>query len=223
MYPVIETSTGGSQTSATTSHTINVPSGLTSGDLILVFFLSTGNNTHTPPSGYSTLFSTFDADSSVKSSVWYKISDGSETATTATTDFSLKSVHTTLRVSGVDTATSLSASSVNGVLSSAPNPPSVTASWGSDTNLYLAIGQWTGFGITVSSPPTGYASVRSDHMEGGASSDLDNGIYYKEATSSSEDPSAFSMSTSAEINVFTLAIKPAAASSPAFVPFAVFL
>ncbi len=186
-----------------------MPSGLTAGDLIVVDFATSGGDAHNAPSGFSTLFSTHDSDSNVRSTVWYKISTGSESGITATTATSSKSVHTTLRVSGVDATTPLVASSVNGVISSSPNPTAVTATWGVDTNLYLAVGNWIGFGITVSSPPTGYSIVRADHMEGGAGSDIDTAIYYKEATSSSDDPSAFSMSSSVEINVFTLAIQPA--------------
>jgi len=197
-----------------TSHPLDLPANIASGDLLLalVLFHSNGNSgSITLPGGWTQLGSTATVNESggavAMAFVMYRWADGSEGSTaTVTTSAVHQKKYWIGRITGADTGTDpeMSAPGVGNQFTT-PNPSSLAPSWGAADNLWLAtafVSKASG-SFSGASVPSGYTAVH----------DEDNGSYYLVVTSldlnaSSEDPGAF---TGAGAFVApTLAVKPGA-------------
>ncbi|MGI9293521.1 MAG: hypothetical protein ACR2PS_06015, partial [Pseudomonadales bacterium] len=100
--PTVATRNFSGNTTNTTSHSVSLPSGLTSGDLLIVCFTcdSTGE-TITDPTGWTLITGTNLSAQGITSKAWYRVSDGGEGATlTVTTAGSEQSSHVSYRITG---------------------------------------------------------------------------------------------------------------------------
>jgi len=198
-FPTVAAVNGGYDGTGT-SHTVNLPSGIASGDLLLVFFNSESNPTITFPDGWYNLFQA-SYSTNVTFGAWYRIADGTEGSTiTVTTSTSQSTDHTSYRITSYS-GTPTVGTAVTGI-GTTPNPPSLTPSWGAkDILWFAAVGYWGSFNI--SAYPTNYTNGRKDGLN------LCLGTARRELNAASEDPGTFTLTGSALWVANTVAIAPA--------------
>jgi hypothetical protein len=196
---------GGSDTTGT-SHTVYLPSNISSGNLLLVFFSIYVSSvpTITFPGGwtqlYNTTYSTY-----VRSGAWYRVADGTEGATiTVTTSTNASSAHTSYlltQYSGTPEGAAATGSSA------APDPPNLTPSWGAKDTLWFAVCGTGAFGGSVTSYPTNYADGKLYLYTSGG-----NATAIRQLNAASENPGAFTLSSSAFWVAGTVAIQSTSSS-----------
>jgi hypothetical protein len=197
-YPSVAATNGGTTSPSTYNHTVNLPSGIASGNLLIALFGTTSAATPTFPAGWSQLFFT-----SNTFSAWYKIANGTEGASiTVTTSSSVQSAHITYRITGYsgtpEVGTSATGSSAN------PDPPNLSPSWGAANTLWIACEGITG-PYTVSSYPTNYSSGLNYYFGGGGPS---VGAAQRNLNASSENPGTFTLGSSSTWVANTIAVAP---------------
>jgi hypothetical protein len=209
----IESTATYSLDSQSASHAVTLPTGVSAGDLLLMFFLKhQSGDTITTPTGW-TLLQSFVAGGNKDAAIFAKIATGSEGSTaTVTISNAQRAVAVTLLVNGhaggltsADIAVSTENEQSNTL---APDPPSLTPSWGSAENLWVAAGFCNSGTFTFGSYPSGYAlginTIQVSGTNGGGIS-----VACKLATGTSEDPGGFTISSSSrDWSTFTLAIRP---------------
>lgn len=208
-YPTVETTATSEENSATNSHTVDLPSGIQSGDLLLVVFSTFDSAVHTmtwPPTDWT------DLDSSSGSvtrhtCTAYRVADGGEGASiTVSTSGTVWSAHQTFRISGY-TGTPEASRDNSYPGGTNPDPPSLSPSWGAALTLWIA-----GFGGTdttttaVSSYPSNYSN--GAYAEGGVGSYWASvGTARRLCYASSENPGTYTMSDSIDSMAFTIAVQ----------------
>lgn len=196
---------------AATNKSCNLPSGIQSGNLLLLWIRSNGADTHTTPSGWSDLVKNNTADASDDTtSLFYKIASGSEGSTvTVNGTASLKFSSLSWRVTGAHQTTAPNVATATGT-SSTPDPPSLTPSGGTKDYLWIAI-----YGIegtsTLSSYPANYSSNQITVATSGstAATNSRSGAAARQLNASSENPGTFTASASEDWTAVTVAVYPA--------------
>jgi hypothetical protein len=94
--------------------------------------------------------------------------------------------------------------------STAPNPPSLTPSWGAADTLWLAVTGWSEGTITASAFPTNYTNTGQNGTGVAGSEGVSIGWGFRELNAASEDPGTFTLGSAANWVAFTIAIRPAA-------------
>jgi hypothetical protein len=157
-YPVIkQVATSNSAGVAVTSHPVRLGQTPTVNDLLIVAFTSIDDNGVTWPSGWTQLSTTV-TGAGTRLSIRYKVNateTGSITLTTAASSVSASlaiviSAGTYIQVPEVGTAATGT---------TAPNPPSLTASWGVADNLWIVFGGSDGAGTLTY--PAGFVRNRT--------------------------------------------------------------
>lgn len=194
--PVLETSASSTINSAGTSHSVTMPSGITAGDIIIVFasFNVATGNVSDPGGGWNYEENTYGSNTAV---MLWKVATGSDTLTITTTS-SATSAHVAFRISG---GTTVSSTGALGPGVSASDPPNHDA--GVVRNyLWLAAAHTNTADLTGS--PSGYSTIVKAR-ETGNSRTVGGGTRANRA--SSEDPGTFSSATDNNY-VRTVAIHP---------------
>jgi hypothetical protein len=113
-----------------TTHTVNLPADISSGDLLLVFFATDGDISFSNLNGFTELFSV-DNGTACSLSVLYKNASGSEgSSVDFVTNESEQSAHISWRVTGHDSGQAPEVSSGATNTSTTPDPDSLTPSGG---------------------------------------------------------------------------------------------
>ena len=146
MSVVVEATTTSLDITQTTSHTVSLPTGVTEGDLLIIFF--SGSNypqgSVTVPTGWTPLVDETSDENDITGhygGVWYRTATGTEGSTVSVTSSALKrSAHHAYRISGhdPDTAPEVAYTVDDGEVITTPSAPQLTPSWGSAENLWLA-------------------------------------------------------------------------------------
>lgn len=198
--PIVQgRSTGASAAVNTTTHPITMPTGIQAGELLLIVFSSdTAPDTRIESGEWVKLDQATNL-SIVHGSIFYKIAQGSDTAT-VTTPSAEQSTHVVYRISGAGIPYSASAngSSINS------NPPNLNTG---TTRNYLWIATRSGDAQVVATvAPFNYTNMQTVTAAGidGAST---NTAEYTHIDSS-EDPGTFTSATEQWVS-FTIAIPPA--------------
>ena len=200
---------------AGTSHTLNLPTGIASGDLLMVFFdYAVISNTITFPGGWTTL-TTASIENAVGSTeglaTAYRIASGSEgSSITVTTSVSTRANHQSIRITAHDSSTAPEA--VAGTVNNAtPDPPALTPTGGAQDYLWIAVGARSRASTTadLSAAPTNYSNLTTSANSGTGSAFSTGGIAKRQLNASSEDPGTFtSTDTTAESCDATIAVYP---------------
>jgi len=155
-FPTVNSTNTSQINSNTGSHTVSLPGTVNAGELLLVFFATDGDNTTTfPPVVWNKIFSV-DNSTDAHLSIAYKIADGTEGGTTisVTTTSSERSSHASYAIQSHGSSTNTPEQSTgNTGASNSADPDSVTASWGSDDNLFIAVAGGDGNSSGVSAYP----------------------------------------------------------------------
>lgn len=154
-FPVVEGITK-SFTNAGSSFTATFPSGVEVGDLLVIQtnIISDANLTFTLPTGWTRVHPKRELGFISEYDVIYKVADGTE-GSSVTLSYNSAGAHTHVcfRISGASGVIEGSSATTSGSL---VNPPSHTASWGADKNLWLALGLGHSSSFSFTAAPTGY-------------------------------------------------------------------
>lgn len=207
-FPSIATSATFGPTVAATSHAVTMPSGVASGDLLVMLVTADGGPTLSA-TGWTVLFQEpIVADTC---GVLYRIADGTE-GSTQNLDCSVSEAVSviTLRIIDWHGTTPPEVGTRGTGNSTAPNAPSLSPSWGAEDTLWLAVAHWQN-AANVSAYPSSYTS--GTFVSGTGATDGSVAYASRQLNASSEDPGAFTISTSRAWECETIAIRPAAGSA----------
>lgn len=138
--------------------------------------------------------------------VAYLIAAGGETSETVTTSLNNQFSAIACRITGWHGTTPPEISTGASGGGSTPNPDAVTASWGSDDNLYMVLLAWSN--NTLSSYPTSYADNQTSNT---AISQAHCALATRNLAASSDDPGTWTIAWWESYWTGTVVIRPAAA------------
>ena len=202
-FPQIAATNISTEASAATSHDISLPASISAGDLLIVFIATDGSNTFSWPEGWTELCESNILH--VSMAVAYRAADGNEGATVVSTSTnSEKSSHAAYRITGYDGVQEVSAVATG--QSTAPNPASLTPSWGSADTLWIAVAAYDATSFTMGYP---YADNNLwQKTMGGGTGDCGIAVCSDELTQVSADPGAFTLNASEQWSAYTIAVSP---------------
>lgn len=211
-FPTPESTTTTAFASAATSHAADMPAAVNSGDvLVAVVALQVGAGSVTTPSGWTKLGE--DTGNAVLA-MFAKAADGTEGGTTV--DFVSAQARTgaihVIRATGWHGTVSggAEAGTIATGTSNAPNPGSLTPSWGSDDTLWIACASAIDDDATYTAAPTGYGNLASTVSGAGTNAGASCGTATRENATTTEDPAAFTLSESEGWAAAVVGIRPAA-------------
>lgn len=182
------------------SAAISLPASIASGDLLIAVCGSFDDRTHTWPAGWTELY---DADTgNIAGSAAYRVADGSEGATVTVTFGSGNTVssHMTFRITGHQGTPECGTAA--GGNSTSPDPPSLNPSgWDVAKTLWIAVGS-ARTTSAASAAPTNYSNLLT--VSSGSNTSF---AARRELEAASDDPSAFTISSSVEWQTQLIAIR----------------
>lgn len=206
--PAVAATNTSATAAASTSHTVNLPTGIARDDLLVVFF-----GTVTSANAVGQAVTDWTRIQPGGRIIFYtRVADGSEGSTLAvTTDISTKAAHASYRVTGQHASTApVKANSVT-TTDAAPDPPNLAPVGGSADYLWIVFGCNDGT-ATVSTWPTGYTADQLNPASGGSGASGTKCVTFvanKPATASSDNPAAMVITASQLWTVTTMAVYPA--------------
>ena len=184
-YPVVEsTALYTSSGTAVTTAPVTMPSNIITGDLLIMVLKVGSTGTATTPSGWTLLSS---RSSTGNSYIYYKISDGTENNYTNVTISTVHASAITYRISNYEGTpeASFAATNVN-------DPPSLTTSWSSTKNLFIAACTTRQSNNAFTAAPTGYSNLLTiGDPSTGTTTHVRLATAVKEANAATDDPAAF--------------------------------
>lgn len=213
-FPTVQTTNTGANSTAGTSHPISMPSGITAGDLLIIFFtdsLGTGS-TNSFSGGFSTL-PKGDNGTIVGSQIAYKTAAGGDTCTVTTTG-TTKSAHQSYRISGWHGTTIPEQGTwATGASGTSADPPSLNpTNWDVEDTLWLETAS-NGNSPNYTAGSTNYTDfIHSEATGGGGATQCNLGTARRNLAAASDDPDAFAGAT-VDWVANLLAIRPAAAAA----------
>lgn len=204
-FPQVAAVNGGNNNSDSTEHTVNLPSGIQVGDLLLVFFVSDSYPTETFPEGWTELFDMWNG-TTVRFWCYYRVADGTEgSSITVQTSTEQRTAHTSYRIT--DYTGTPEASSSTGDESANPDPASLSPSWGAEDTLWLGACGYDDGRQEITAYPANYTDGRNDFADHVAGCGL--GTARRELNAASEDPGAFTLEFSNKKWIaYTVAVQP---------------
>lgn len=191
-----------------TTHLVNMPATVNSGDLLIALIAVDGNPTITTPSGWTFLIQN-NSSTLQKGAVYYKVAAGTEGGTTVdfATGTAERMMAQIVRVqagtySGAPEATSTQSQ----IVTTTPDPPNLAPSWGTANTLWIAMAAIDG-NRTVSVYPLPNNQVRTANVGTGTAfvtlaSCSDN------LNAASLDPGTFTITASSTYAAFTIGVRP---------------
>jgi hypothetical protein len=209
-YASIEETLTQGFSSGSTTHAVDMPNSVSSGELLLIVFSSYACGTITTPSGWTSL----DTKGN-HGAVFAKDADGTEGGTSVTVTVQVSKTASAIvhRISGWGgtLADDVDIAAVSAAQSAYPNARSLTAGWGAADNLFLSVAVAGDDDASFDSAPSGYSGLTSIVSGGGTNNGCSAGSAYIESASDTEDPTAFTLSASESWYAWTLVIEPGAA------------
>lgn len=194
------TNTGTDSGTTVTSSSVNLPSGIASGNLLLVFATFDGPpGTITWPAGWTQLYA---ADNTAGSAAAYRIANGSEGASiTVSWENARRTGWRSLRITGNHASNAPQMATANFTNSANPNPPNLSPSWGEDNTLWIAT--FHSRAATVSSYPSNYTDNQYNKT-----TNPSLGQATRKLLAAAEDPGTFTLSTTETGVASTVAVRP---------------
>ncbi len=221
-FPQVLSVTETSFSSVTTGHLVDMPATVDAGDLLLMLLVGETASTATLPSGwtvqYSFVFGTANIAYCIKI---IAIGDEDGTTVDVVTNTSTTAAAQVFRITGFfDGADPIEHSQLVNQVSSTPNPPSHTASWGAEDTLWIAACHCIDDDETVSAFPTNYVNGVDTITGGGNNLGGTIGTATRELNAATEDPGTFTLTGSERWSSITFAIRPEAAPGGLSIPVA---
>lgn len=214
--PVVETTAETAVSTAGTNHVINLPSGITAGDLLLLV-LAKGSVAATV-NAHADWTEILDENAATGFYIAYRIATGSEGATTTlVTSANTRSATIAYRISGADPATAPQVGTTATGSSTTPDPPSLTPSGGPKDFLWIAAlsrgGEEADDDTWATTAPTGFTNLLQKAC-GTAGTNLAGIVATAQLqeTAATKDPATFTIATGAW-RAQTIAVHPAPSGS----------
>jgi len=207
-FPTVESTTGTQFSTSTTSHDVAMPATVNANDLLVMVCGWYSTAAQTTPDGWTLL------GTNTKADIYVKKADGTEGGTTV--DVVLNTARTgavnVLRISGWygDLAGVEIGTWSDSGGTSAPDPPSVTATWGSADNLWIAFTCGTDDDATANAAPANYTNLVSTVSGAGTNAGAEVCTATRQNATDAEDPGAFELSESEGTQTNTIVVRPAA-------------
>ncbi len=211
-FPTIPTVANGrvlqAQGASGTTHTFPNLSSLTknSGDrLMAIILLYDGNSTDAEFSAWGAGFGEIEDESTTTTlaiGVAEKVSDGTETGTfTVTSSGAARSAMFLISIPGAHPSTPSECAGYATGTNAAINPGSVTASWGSADNLFIAVGGTgedasAGSYTRITAAPTNYGDLATCPDTADVIGSIDGALAFRQLAASNDDPGTFTNDTS---------------------------
>src|SRR5262245_33396418 len=205
-FPVVA-ATNSNNGATGTSHTVNLPAGISAGDVIVVIAGSNAGSTSsfTWPAGWE-IGEQLSSDRVL--SVAARIATGSEgSSVNITSAASCAPVFIAYRITGAHGSTIPEVAFTAQVNTATPDPPSITPSWGSADNLFIAA---TSRASSNGTPvyPSGYtgSQINQTSLSGATACQMAS----RNLTAGSENPGTFSYTGGVSANSIaaTIAVRP---------------
>lgn len=222
-FPVLQGITGSVTNTPSTSHNVAQPATVNAGDLLLASLEFNADTTVACPGGEYTRLSQR-ASSPGQWELWGRIASGSEDGTniTFTTSASMAGAFQVARITGhkggLVAGTDYSLGTATGTTSTAnanPDPPSVTAAWGTNDNLFIAFTGYRGTNVAVSSYPASYTSGAFSVSTNGGGGGAGVAMAIRALASTTDNPGAFTLAAAQDHNEQTIVIRPATTATNA--------
>lgn len=206
-FPQVVSTTGLYDRVNSTTHNVVMPAVVDAGDLLVVLTANDGSATVTTPSGWTQLFTTANS-TSLRLGAYYKFAAGTEDGTSVNFATSASEI-LTAQVYRITGALAVESGTAATGTSTAPNPPSLTPSWGARDTLWLsALGADNG-SIVVSAYPTNYTNGRLDKDTYSSSTTYASAASARRYLNAiSEDPGTFTLTGSNAWLANTIAVRP---------------
>jgi PKD repeat protein len=206
--PTLQATQTSTTTTAGTSHTVTLPTGVAAGDLLVVAAAFSSNGTITLPSGWT---SVHQVNTTFTTIVFSKQSAaGGETTLALTSSNNARMAARAWRISGAHQASPPTAAAGANTTSTTPDPPSLTEL--TSDHLWIAIAGINGL-TTTSAYPSGYGN--SNNTQATTSPTLASAS--KTATASAtENPGTFTISASTAHRAITVGVQAGIPPIPAF-------
>ena len=185
-YPVVEsTAVYTSAGTAVTTAPITMPANIITGDLLIMVVKLGATNTATTPTGWTLLSS---RSSTGDSYIYYKVSNGSEGSTVNLTPSASSHVSAiTYRISNYEGTPEAAFASTN-----VNDPPSLTTSWSSTKNLFIAACTTRQSNNAFTAAPTNYSNLKTiGDPSSGTTTHVRLATATREVNSDTENPGAF--------------------------------
>ncbi|MDR3450481.1 MAG: hypothetical protein P4M15_12190 [Alphaproteobacteria bacterium] len=210
-YPAIA-ATNSNGNAATTTQTVNLPSGISAGDL-LIFAIGLHNISPsiTTPTGWTLLQNSESGTSGQNLATYYKIATGSEGASVSVTTVNAASNAISWRISAgtFDAAVAPAVGSPQYSSTTTPQAPALTPSWAVSSTLWIAM--VTCPGGAVSAYPASFTLNQIDSSAQGGLATPRLGAAARDDTVTTETPGTFTCSATGNDVAYLVGIKPAAA------------
>lgn len=215
-FPSVAARNNSAATSAVTTHTVNLPSGITAGDrVVIIFTYAITGNTITFPGTWTPITNGAREEAAASSEgiiTVYRDCDGSEGSTISVSSTqATRSTHVSLRIAAgtFDPAIAPEASNDSGTNADA-NPPNLVPTGGAKDYLWITCGG-NSHALTYSAAPTNYSNLQTRQAAGTAAANSIIGTAERQLNAASEDPGSFTgADAAAEWVAVTIAIHPAA-------------
>lgn len=210
-FPTVVTSTTSSESTDTTSHTVDMPASVASGDLLIAGVAVDGSNTITWPTGW-TLIKTVD-EGEVTHSTSYRKSDGTEGASIEVeSSTSQGSTHFCYRITGNEDPGTQAPEVSTGATGSnnTPDPDVVTVGDARDYMFIATMG--SDRSRTITTYPTNYAD-NNITLQGGTGAATIGAATRELNTATDENPGTYLLSGSEQWGAMTITVWPSAAVS----------
>lgn len=209
-FPVLSNITTTAKGSTGTTVSVNLPSGISSGNGLIIILTQYGGGTFTTPSGWTLLNSTATTGlGAPRTAVYARVASGTEGSTQAiSTSTTNESTAISFKVTNwFGAVTSGMEATASNQTTTTPDPPSLTASWGSANNLWIAyVGSRGSRNLTAY--PTNYTLYQTQALNPSNSTRGETFMAGRELATATENPGTFTFdSTSREVVAGTLVIR----------------
>ncbi len=218
-FPIVAASATSSRASNDFADVITMPAGIASGDLLIVIHSTdVGGGARTWSGGFTEILN---KSATSNLGVAWKIAVGGDTLTVTKSESERFSA-IALRITGAHASSAPEISATVTGSSTAPNPDSVTASWGAENNLFIAFHghDTTTTDASVTAFPTSYTENQIQGVY--VASAGEPNMATQNLTAASDDPGTFTINTSLGWRAGTIVVRPAAAGGDAINPVASF-
>ena len=209
-FPVVTTATS-SRASNAVDDSCTLPASIAAGDLMFCIHGSDGSVTRTFPSPWVEIKDALCSGSACNIGVAYLIASGGETSVTVTKSVTERFSAIAIRITAASwhgtTPPEISTGAIGN--SASPDPDSITASWGSANNLFVATIAFNNglAGNTVTAWPTNYTANQTQSPD--ISSAARVAIATRDLAAANDDPGTFTI-TSDQWWAGTIVVRPAA-------------
>lgn len=211
-FPAVLATATTSDDAVTASHDVNLPAGISSGDLIIIICNWGRPRAADTPSGWTLIdeVGTADGTSFTTTTAFYRVADGSEGSTVAVTTAALTSkMAATAYLIDAGTYGSIEADTDYLNSTGSVDPPSLSPSWGSAKTLWIAAGG-SRIGTTVTGYPLADNQLSATMANTGAGDSRP--VTAMSCTAESEtgtlDPGTFTLSSNSGWTAITIAVSP---------------